>query len=126
MQNSAETGRQVRLAEHKARYVDLRRHLYLPPANLPEKHEIVNQAKLSLKVNCDHTSDLSGNLLKHLHPLCHLTQASFDAGQISTSLRQEPRDCMQLYGTMSEETDAVLQHADQHKNVGDIPRLGAR
>jgi len=123
VQNEAETGRQVRLVEHKTRYVDLRRHLYLPPALLPEKHEIVNQAKLSVKINCDHTSDLSGNLLKHLHPLCHLTQASFNAGQISTSLRQEPRDCMQLFDTMSEEIDAALKHALGHNNVGDIPVL---
>jgi len=123
VQNEAETGRKVRLIEHKTRYVDLRRHLYLPPANLPDKYEIVNQAKLAVKVNCDHTSDLSGNILKHLHPLCHLTQSSFDAGQISTMLRQEPRDCMQLFDTMSDEIDSALQDAKQKQNVGDIPVL---
>jgi len=123
VQNEAETGRQVKLVEHKTRYVDLRRHLYLPPASLPEKYDIVNQAKLSLKINCDHTSDLSGNILKHLHPLCHLTQSSFDAGQISSSLRQEPRDCMQTFDTMSEEITAALEDANKNKNVGDIPVL---
>jgi hypothetical protein len=123
VQNEAETGRKVRLVEHKTRYVDLRRHLYLPPANLPEKYDIVNQAKLAVKVNCDHTSDLSGNILKHLHPLCHLTQSSFDAGQISSSLRQEPRDCMQLFDTMSDEIEAALESAKQRNNVGDIPVL---
>ncbi len=123
VQNEAETGRKIRLIEHKSRYVDLRRHLYLPPAKLPDRHEIVNQAKLDVKVNCDHTSDLSSNILKHLHPLCHLTQSSFDAGQISTSLRQEPRDCMQLFDAMSDEIDCALQHAKQKSNFGDIPSL---
>lgn len=123
VQNKSETGREIRLVEHKTRYVDLRRHLYLPPASVPDKCEIVNQAKLSVKVNCDHTSDLSGNILKHLHPLCHLTRPSFDAGQISTSLRQEPRDCMQLFDAMLEEVEAALRNAKEQMNVGDTPVL---
>jgi hypothetical protein len=123
VQNETETKRKVRLVEHKTRYVDLRRHLYLPPANIPEKYDIVNQAKLAVKINCDHTSDLNGNILKHLHPLCHLTQSSFDAGQISGSLRQEPRDCMQLFDTMSDEIETALNAAKEKNNVAEIPVL---
>ncbi len=123
VQNESLTGRPIKLVEHKTRYVDLRRHLYLPPVSVPDKYEIITQAKLAVKVICDHTSDLSGNMLKHLHPLCHLTQQSFDAGQISTSLRQEPRDCMQLFDAMSEEITAALADAVAKSNVGDIPVL---
>jgi len=123
VQNEAKTGRKVRLIEHKTRYIDLRHHLYLPPPNLPDKFVIVNLAKLHVKSNCDHTSDLSGDILKHIHPLCHLTQSSFDAGQVPTSLRQEPRDCMQLFDTMSDEINSALQGAKQKNDVSDIAVL---
>ena len=45
------------------------------------------------------------------------------AGQISGSLRQEPRDCMQLFDTMSDEIETALNAAKEKNNVAEIPVL---